>query len=43
MKILSEVMNKERKKELELYKLFASDEAFRTGILDSMERVLTAI
>ena len=43
MKILSEVMNKERKKELELYKLFAGDEAFRTGMLDSLERVLTTI
>ena len=27
-KMISEVMNKERRKELELYKLFAVDEAF---------------
>lgn len=40
MKILQEVMNKERKKELELYKLFAQDEAFRIGMLDSLERIL---
>lgn len=37
-KIVAEVMNRERKKELELYKLFAGDEAFRTGMLDSFER-----
>ena len=39
-KILSDVMNNERKKELELYKLFAADKAFRTGMLDSLERAL---
>ncbi len=39
-KILSEVMNQERKKELELYKLFAGDEAFRAGMLDSIEKAL---
>jgi type I restriction enzyme R subunit len=33
-------MNRERKKELELYKLFAGDEAFKTGMLDSFERAL---
>ena len=38
-KIVAEVMNKERRKELELYKLFAGDDAFRTGMLDSFERV----
>lgn len=41
-KIVAEVMNKERRKELELYKLFAGDEAFRTGMLDSFERALSA-
>ena len=41
-KIVTQIMNKERKKELELYKLFAGDEAFRTGMLDSFERVLRA-
>lgn len=39
--MLTEIMNKERKKELDLYKLFASDEAFRTGMLDSIERALS--
>ena len=40
-KIVAEVMNRERKKELELYKLFAGDEAFRVGMLDSFERALS--
>lgn len=39
-RIVAEVMNRERKKELELYKLFAGDEAFRVGMLDSFERAL---
>lgn len=39
-KIVAEIMNRERKKELELYKLFAGDEAFKTGMLDSFERAL---
>jgi type I restriction enzyme R subunit len=38
-KIVAEVMNKERRKELDLYKLFAGDDAFRTAMLDSFERV----
>ena len=41
-KIVAEVMNKERKKELDLYKLFAGDEAFRVGMLDSFERALSS-
>lgn len=40
-KMVSEIMNKERRKELDLYKLFAGDEAFRVGMLDSFERALT--
>ena len=40
-KMVAEIMNKERRKELELYKLFAGDEAFRVGMLDSFERALT--
>ena len=40
-KIVAEVMNSERKKELDLYKLFAGDDAFRTGMLDSFERVFS--
>lgn len=39
-KMVAEIMNRERRKELELYKLFAGDEAFRTGMLDSFERAL---
>ncbi len=41
-KIVAEVMNKERRKELDLYKLFAGDEAFRVGMLDSFERVFSS-
>ena len=41
-KIVAEVMNRERKKELDLYKLFAGDEAFRVGMLDSFERALSS-
>lgn len=40
-KIVAEVMNRERRKELELYKLFAGDEAFKSGMLDSFERALS--
>jgi type I restriction enzyme R subunit len=40
-KMVSEIMNKERRKELDLYKLFAGDEAFRVGMLDSFERALS--
>jgi len=39
-KMISEVMNKERRKELELYKLFAGDEAFRVGLVENLERAL---
>ena len=39
-KMVAEIMNAERRKELELYKLFAGDEAFRAGMLDSFERAL---
>ena len=38
--MISEVMNKERRKELELYKLFAGDEAFRVGLVENLERAL---
>ncbi len=39
-RIVEEVMKRERKKELELYKLFVGDDAFKTGLLDSFERAL---
>jgi type I restriction enzyme R subunit len=39
-RIVEEVMKRERKKELELYKLFIGDDAFKTGLLDSFERAL---
>ena len=41
-KMVAEIMNKERRKELDLYKLFAGDEAFRVGMLDSFERALSS-
>jgi len=39
-KMLQEVMLKRRKEELELYKLFASDAAFKTAWSQSIEKVL---
>lgn len=39
-KMMAEIMNKERKKELELYKLFAGDDTFRVSMIDSFERAL---
>jgi type I restriction enzyme R subunit len=40
-KMVAEIMNRERRKELELYKLFAGDEAFRMSMLNSFERALS--
>ena len=40
-RMVAEIMNRERKKELELYKLYISDETFKTGMLDSFERALS--
>lgn len=42
-KIVAEVMNRERRKELELYKLFAGDESFRVSMLDSFERAFSSV
>ncbi len=39
-KILNEVMNDERRKEIELYKLFVSDQAFKSSMLNSFEFAL---
>lgn len=39
-KIIDEVINKERKKELELYKLFATNEAFKLGLRENIEMAL---
>jgi len=38
-KILDEVMAKQRKKELDLYKLYAKDEAFFQAFFDTMKRL----
>ncbi|NLY03619.1 MAG: type I restriction endonuclease subunit R [Campylobacter sp.] len=40
-KIVEEVMREERRKELELYKLFVEDKTFKIGMLDSFERVFS--
>ncbi len=40
IKIVTEIMNSEKRKELELYKSFASDETFKISILDNLEKVL---
>lgn len=39
-KILDEVMGQQRKKELELYKLFAKDESFYQALFDTMKRMI---
>ena len=39
-KILDDVMNQQRKKELELYKLYAKDESFYQALFDTMKRMI---
>lgn len=39
-KMFDEVMAKERKNELDLYRLIAKDDAFRLAMLDTLKRVL---
>lgn len=39
-KILDEVMGQQRKKELELYKLYAKDESFYQALFDTMKRII---
>ena len=39
-KILEEVMSKQRRQEIELYKLFAKDEAFKSAFFASMKRMV---
>ena len=39
-KILDDVMGKQRKKELELYKLYAKDESFYQALFDTMKRIV---
>lgn len=41
-KIIDEVINKERKKELELYRLFATNDEFKLGLMENIERALNA-
>ena len=41
-KIIDEVINNERRKELELYRLFATNEAFKLGLMENIERALRA-
>jgi type I restriction enzyme R subunit len=38
-KILDDVMAKQRKQELDLYRLYAKDEAFKTAFFDTMKRM----
>lgn len=42
-KILDEVMSKQRKTELDLYRLYAKDEAFHQAFLDTMKRMVGTI
>ena len=39
-KILDDVMGQQRKKELELYKLYAKDESFYQAFFDTMKRMI---
>lgn len=38
-KILDDVMSKQRKQELDLYRLYAKDDAFKTAFYDTMKRM----
>jgi len=40
--ILDEVMRKQRRQELELYKLYAQDDSFKQSFLDSMKRMINS-
>lgn len=42
-KILDEVMSKQRKTELDLYRLYAKDEAFHQAFIDTMKRMVGTI
>jgi len=39
-KILQDVMSKQRRKEMELYKLFIKDDSFKQSFIDSMKRMI---
>ena len=41
-KIMDEIMSKQRKQELELYKLYAKDDAFNKAFIEAMKRILKA-
>lgn len=41
-KIFDEVMSKQRKNELDLYRLMSKDEAFRQAMQDTIKRMLAA-
>jgi type I restriction enzyme R subunit len=41
-KIFEEVMGKQRKQELELYRLVSQDEGFKIAMLDTLKRILRA-
>ena len=41
-KIFDEVMGKQRKNELDLYRLMAKDEGFKQAMLDTIKRMLAA-
>lgn len=38
-KIMDEVISKQRKQELELYRLYAKDDAFKTALSDTVKRM----
>jgi type I restriction enzyme R subunit len=41
-KIFDDIMSKQRKSELDLYRLIAKDEAFKIAMQDTLKRILSA-
>ena len=41
-KIFDDVMSKQRKSELDLYRLIAKDDAFKIAMQDTLKRILSA-
>ena len=41
-KIFDDVMGKQRKNELDLYRLLSQDESFKVAMLDTLKRILRA-
>jgi type I restriction enzyme R subunit len=42
-RILDEVMSKQRKQELDLYRLYAKDDSFKQAFFDTMKRMASTV